>query len=67
MRPNPTLKKFHLNLAVCDCVSNFYLLNITCFESFFIENIGKSPLVVMDDFDLDEAVEIAHNAVFASR
>lgn len=28
---------------------------------------GKSPLVVMDDVDLDEAVEVAHNAVFANR
>ncbi|XP_055315287.1 aldehyde dehydrogenase 1A1-like isoform X2 [Sitodiplosis mosellana] len=27
---------------------------------------GKSPLVVMQDVDLDEAVEIAHNAVFAN-
>lgn len=52
---------------MCDCVSNFNLLNFTCFQSYFIDKIGKSPLVVMDDFDLDEAVEIAHNAVFASR
>lgn len=28
---------------------------------------GKSPLVVMDDVDVDEAVEIAHNALFANR
>lgn len=28
---------------------------------------GKSPLVVMDDVDLDEAVEIAHTALFANR
>lgn len=27
---------------------------------------GKSPLVVMDDVDIAEAVETAHNAVFAS-
>ncbi|XP_017782637.1 PREDICTED: retinal dehydrogenase 1-like [Nicrophorus vespilloides] len=27
---------------------------------------GKSPLVVFDDCDLDEAVEIAHNAIFAN-
>lgn len=27
---------------------------------------GKSPLVVFDDADLDEAVEIAHNAIFAN-
>ncbi|XP_031617346.1 retinal dehydrogenase 1-like [Contarinia nasturtii] len=27
---------------------------------------GKSPLVVMEDVDLDEAVEIAHNALFAN-
>lgn len=27
---------------------------------------GKSPLVVFDDVDLDEAVEIAHNAIFAN-
>lgn len=27
---------------------------------------GKSPLVVMDDVNVDEAVEIAHNAVFPS-
>lgn len=27
---------------------------------------GKSPLVVMDDVDIEEAVEIAHNAVFPS-
>lgn len=28
---------------------------------------GKSPLVIMDDADLDEAVEIAHAALFASK
>lgn len=28
---------------------------------------GKSPLVVMDDVDLDEAVDIAHAALFANR
>lgn len=28
---------------------------------------GKSPLVIMDDVDLDEAVEIAHAAIFANR
>lgn len=28
---------------------------------------GKSPLIVMDDVDIDEAVEIAHNALFANR
>jgi len=27
---------------------------------------GKSPLVIFDDVDLDEAVEIAHNAIFAN-
>ncbi|XP_046393523.1 aldehyde dehydrogenase, mitochondrial-like isoform X2 [Ischnura elegans] len=27
---------------------------------------GKSPLVIFDDCDLDEAVEIAHNAIFAN-
>jgi aldehyde dehydrogenase (NAD+) len=27
---------------------------------------GKSPLVVFDDVNLDEAVEIAHNAIFAN-
>lgn len=27
---------------------------------------GKSPLVIFDDADLDEAVEIAHNAIFAN-
>ncbi|XP_015428442.1 PREDICTED: aldehyde dehydrogenase X, mitochondrial [Dufourea novaeangliae] len=27
---------------------------------------GKSPLVVFDDFDVKEAAEIAHNAVFAN-
>ncbi|XP_018332224.1 retinal dehydrogenase 2 [Agrilus planipennis] len=27
---------------------------------------GKSPLVVFNDADLDEAVEIAHNAIFAN-
>jgi aldehyde dehydrogenase (NAD+) len=27
---------------------------------------GKSPLVVFDDVDLDEAVEIAHNAIFTN-
>ncbi|GAB0091991.1 aldehyde dehydrogenase, mitochondrial [Sergentomyia squamirostris] len=27
---------------------------------------GKSPLVVLDDCNLDEAVEIAHNAIFAN-
>jgi len=27
---------------------------------------GKSPLVVFDDADLDEAVEIAHNAIFSN-
>lgn len=27
---------------------------------------GKSPLVVCDDADLDEAVKIAHNAIFAN-
>lgn len=27
---------------------------------------GKSPLVVFDDVDIDEAVEIAHNAIFAN-
>ncbi|XP_055528087.1 aldehyde dehydrogenase X, mitochondrial-like [Wyeomyia smithii] len=27
---------------------------------------GKSPLVVFNDVDLDEAVEIAHNAIFAN-
>jgi len=27
---------------------------------------GKSPLVVMDDCDLEKAVEIAHNALFAN-
>ena len=25
---------------------------------------GKSPLVICDDFDIDEAVEIAHGAIF---
>ena len=25
---------------------------------------GKSPLIVMDDFDLDKAVEIAHSGLF---
>lgn len=27
---------------------------------------GKSPLIVLDDADLDEAVTIAHNAIFAN-
>ncbi|XP_077286091.1 retinal dehydrogenase 2 [Arctopsyche grandis] len=27
---------------------------------------GKSPLVIFDDADVDEAVEIAHNAIFAN-
>lgn len=27
---------------------------------------GKSPLVIFDDVDLDEAVELAHNAVFVN-
>lgn len=27
---------------------------------------GKSPLVIMDDADVDEAVEIAHGAIFAN-
>lgn len=27
---------------------------------------GKSPLVVMEDVDIDEAVEVAHNALFAN-
>lgn len=27
---------------------------------------GKSPLVIFDDADLDEAAEIAHNAIFAN-
>lgn len=27
---------------------------------------GKSPLVIFDDVNLDEAVEIAHNAIFAN-
>lgn len=25
---------------------------------------GKSPLIVMDDFDIDEAINIAHRAAF---
>lgn len=28
---------------------------------------GKSPLVVMDDVNIDEAVEVAHNAIFGNR
>ncbi|XP_055948174.1 retinal dehydrogenase 2-like [Argiope bruennichi] len=31
-----------------------------------LEMGGKSPLVIFDDADLDEAVEIAYNAVFAN-
>lgn len=29
--------------------------------------LGKSPLVVMPDVDIDEAVEVAHNAIFGNR
>lgn len=29
--------------------------------------LGKSPLVIMDDVDIDEAVEVAHAAIFANR
>lgn len=37
-------------------------------NTFFLSIVlGKSPLVVMDDVDLDEAVEVAHNALFANR
>lgn len=45
------------------CSSNFYEKKIS--RLFFC--IGKSPLVVMDDVDLDEAVEVAHNAIFGNR
>lgn len=37
------------------------------FPRFIFLAKGKSPLVVMEDVDLNEAVEIAHNAVFANR
>uniref|UniRef100_V5GV38 Retinal dehydrogenase 2 n=1 Tax=Anoplophora glabripennis TaxID=217634 RepID=V5GV38_ANOGL len=35
-------------------------------KSVGLELGGKSPLVIFDDADVDEAVEIAHNAIFAN-
>lgn len=40
---------------------------IKLIAQFVLFIVGKSPLVVMEDVDLDEAVEIAHNGIFANR